>query len=162
MTLGHLGLGSNVQSSNLIIKWLSSWSSNLMIGPLSLGLNDRRPFESNATYWSPLIQFPALLPASDLPLQTLKWPNSSTASKWDKVKTVLSHRTPSAIPWPLRPSCCRLSSLLSADTCEVPRNRWADLARDTLRQISQGRFNIRDIFSKAKGKTEESEVPTID
>ena len=32
MAIGHLGLGSNIQSS-------TSWSSNLMIGHLSLGLN---------------------------------------------------------------------------------------------------------------------------
>ena len=37
MAVGHLGLGSNVQSSNLMI-------SLLVIGHLSLGLNGRRPF----------------------------------------------------------------------------------------------------------------------
>ena len=43
MAIGHFGPGSNVQSSNLMINLL-------MIGCLSLGLNGRWPFESNATY----------------------------------------------------------------------------------------------------------------
>ena len=56
----------------------------------------------------------------------------------------------------------RLSALLSSDTCEVPRNRWADIARDTWRRISQGRFNVRDLFRKDKGRPEDSEIPTVD